>query len=216
MQEGFRRLARGAAYLIFALLCGAIALYAFRFLYGPYQLGNPLHARFALAGWSIPAHFFFAGLALLLAPLQVNAWLRGRWPRAHRVGGWLYAGCVLAGGAGALAMAPQAQGGFVTASAFTLLGIAWIGTTALGIGYAVAGDTARHRRWMWRSVALTASAVTLRLILGVGLGVLHAPFMPVYIVAAWGCWTINLALCEWLLWRHAARGTHSGSVPAAA
>lgn len=216
MRAGFRWLVRGAAYVVFALSCVAIAIYAFKFLYGPYRPGNPLHVRFALSGWSVPAHFFFAGAALLLAPLQVNAWLRGRWPRAHRVGGWLYAACVLVGGAGALAMAPQAQGGLVNAIAFTVLALLWIATTATGIGYAVAGDTARHRRWMWRSVALTASAVTLRLILGFGLGVLHAPFMPVYIVAAWGCWTINLALCELLLRRHAAGGMRSGSVPAAA
>jgi len=216
MQEGFRWLARGAAYVVFALSCAAIAVYALKFLYGPFQPRNPLHARFALSGWSVPAHFFFAGFALLLAPLQVNAWLRGRWPRVHRVGGWLYAGCVLVGGAGALALAPQAQGGLVNTVAFTLLALLWIAATAIGIGCAVAGDMARHRRWMWRSVALTASAVTLRLILGVGLGVLHAPFMPVYIVAAWGCWTINLALCELWLRRRAPGGTRSGSVPIAA
>ena len=216
MHGGLRWWVRGVAYVVFALSCAAVAVYAFKFLYGPVQPGNPLQVKFALSGWNVPAHFFFGGAALLLAPLQVNAWLRGRWPRVHRVGGWLYAGCVLVGGVGALTMAPQAQGGFVTASAFTLLALLWIATTAIGIGQAIAGDIARHRRWMWRSVALTASAVTLRLILGLGLGVLHAPFMPVYIVAAWGCWTINLALCELWLRRRSAGGRRSGSVPTAA
>lgn len=216
MHGGLRWWVRGVAYGVFALACVAVAIYAFKFLYGPYRPGNPLHVKFALSGWNVPSHFFFGGAALLLAPLQVNTWLRGRWPRVHRVGGWLYAGCVLVGGIGALTMAPQAQGGFVTASAFTLLALLWIATTAIGISHAIAGDIARHRRWMWRSVALTASAVTLRLILGLGLGVLHAPFLPVYIVAAWGCWTINLALCELWLRRRAAGGRRSGSVPTAA
>ena len=64
---------------------------------------------------------------------------------------------------------------------------------------ASAGDLAPHRRWMWRSIALTVSAVTLRLILGVGLGALHLPFPPVYLLAAWGSWTFNLTVCELLL-----------------
>ncbi|KAG0771652.1 hypothetical protein G6F21_014705 [Rhizopus arrhizus] len=72
-------------------------------------------------------------------------------------------------------------------------------TTSIGIGYALAGNLARHQQWMWRSIALTASAVTFRLILGIGLGVLHLPFPPVYLAAAWGCWVFNLALCELVL-----------------
>ena len=80
-----------------------------------------------------------------------------------------------------------------------LLALSWLSVTTIGIAHAVRGRHEAHRRWMWRSVALTASAVTLRITLGLGLGVLHLPFLSVYVFAAWSCWTINLALCELLL-----------------
>jgi uncharacterized membrane protein len=138
---------------------------------------------------------------LLLAPLQVWGGLRRRWPRLHRQVGWLYVAAVLIGGVSGLSLARNAQGGWITGSGFSLLAVTWLWMTALGVGYAIAGDYESHRRWMLRSVALTAAAITLRLMLFVGQGVLHLPFMTVYISAAWGCWTINLALCElWLRW----------------
>lgn len=195
---------RVLAGLIFAGLCVAVAVYAFGFLYGEYRPRNPFAVRFARSGLDVPAHFFGAGLALLLAPLQIYAALRRRWPQLHRTAGWLYAAAVLIGGLSGLSLARNAHGGWASGSGFALLAVTWLWVTALGIGYAIAGDYERHRRWMLRSVALTAAAITLRLMLALGQGVLHLPFVTVYIAAAWGCWTINLALCElWLRRRHA-------------
>ena len=192
---------RVLAGLAFAILCVGVAAYAFGYLYGEYQPRNPLAVRFARSGLDVPAHFFCAGLALLLAPLQIWGGLRRRWPRLHRIGGWLYAVAVLIGALAGLSLARNAHGGWASGSGFGLLAVTWLWMTALGIGYAIAGDYARHRRWMLRSVALTAAAITLRLMLVLGQGVLHLPFVTVYIAAAWGCWTINLALCElWLRW----------------
>ncbi|HEY0334079.1 MAG TPA: DUF2306 domain-containing protein [Stenotrophomonas sp.] len=218
MWHWFAKAVRWSAGAVFTLLCAAVATYAFTFLFDALkpQPGNPMHTQFALSGLDIPAHFFGGGLALLLAPLQMSEWIRRRIPRLHRLSGGLYAGGVLIAGLAGLSLARHAQGGAATGVGFGLLALAWLVTTGMGIGHALAGDLARHRRWMWRSIALTASAVTLRLILGVGLGVLHLPFPPVYLLAAWGCWTFNLAVCELLLrWsrqpvRMAATRTLSG------
>lgn len=205
MNSLLRRAARGLALLVLALLCLGVAVYAWRFLYGDVHPRNPFMLSFARAGLGVPAHFFFGGLALALAPLQLSQTLRRRWPRAHRLAGWLYALCILVGGIGALALAPRAQGGWPSATAFTLLGLIWIGVTAAGVAYAVAGDYARHRAWMCRSVALTTAAVTLRLMLGAGMAA-GLPFLSVYITAAWASWLLNLAICEVLL-RWPARRT---------
>ena len=58
------------------------------------------------------------------------------------------------------------------------------------------GDLARHRWWMQRSLALTFSAITLRIIM--------APLMAsgwtvaeTYDVTAWGAWVLNLIVLEW-------------------
>lgn len=204
MLQWFSKGLRWSAGLMFALLCAAVATYAFTFLSDALkpEPGNPLHARFAVSGMAVPAHFFGGGLALLLAPLQMSGWVRQRIPRLHRVSGGLYAAGVLIAGIAGLSLARHAQGGAATGVGFGLLGLAWLATTGIGIGHAVAGNQAQHRVWMWRSIALTASAITLRLILGIGLGVLHLPFPLVYLAAAWGCWSFNLAACELALrWR---------------
>lgn len=191
---------RWGAALTFGLSCVAVAVYAFTFFhYRDASMGNPFDARFVVSGWDVPGHLFGAGLALLLAPLQLLTGARRRWPRLHRLGGGLYAGGILIGGLSALSLATHAQGGWASGSGFVLLALAWMGVTAHGIRYAVIGDYERHRRWMCRSVALTASAVTLRLMLGVGAAAMHWPFLTVYITAAWACWTFNLAVCELLL-----------------
>jgi hypothetical protein len=66
----------------------------------------------------------------------------------------------------------------------------------VGIWAAMQGDYARHRWWMQRSLALTFSAVTLRVIM--------APLMAsgwtvaqTYDVTAWGSWLLNLGVLYW-------------------
>lgn len=201
MSHWFPKAVRWSTGLVFTLLCAAVAMYAFTFLFDALkpEAGNSLHAQFAISGLDVPAHFFGGGLALLLAPFQMSEWVRRRFPRLHRLSGGLYVGGVLIAGLAGLSLARHAQGGAATGVGFGLLALAWLVTTGIGLGHALAGDLARHRRWMWRSIALTASAVTLRLILGVGLGALHLPFPQVYLLAAWGSWTFNLAVCELLL-----------------
>ena len=180
MPHRFHPAARWSAGVLFTPLCAAVAAYAFTFLHGQPQAGNTHRIDLVcLAGF----------MRLLTAP---------QFP-SHRLGGGLYAGGVLIAGLGGLSLALHAEGGAPTRIAFALLALAWLVTTGIGIGHALAGHLAQHRQWMWRSIALTASAVTLRLILGIGLGVLHLPFPTIYLVAAWGCWLFNLAVCETVL-----------------
>ena len=188
-----------SAQALFSLACAATAAYAFAYLFLAFRSDDPFAARFAICGWDVPAHFFGAGMALLLVPLQLSAVVRRRWPALHRVGGLLSAAAILVGGISGLSLAQHAQGGWSSRLGFSVLSLLWIGITANGIRLAIAGELARHRRWMAYSIALTAGAVTLRLMLGLGAGALHLPFMTVYVTASWASWLINLALCAWLL-----------------
>ncbi|HEY6543678.1 MAG TPA: DUF2306 domain-containing protein [Dokdonella sp.] len=194
-----RSVLRWTAQTLFTLTSVLVAAYAFTYLYRSFRVGDPFAAQFALSGWDVPLHFFGAGLALLLAPLQVAAGVRRRLPALHRTAGWLYVAAILVGGTSGLSLAFNAQGGAASGVGFALLALLWLAITVRGVLFAVAGDIARHRRWMCRSVALTFAAVTLRVMLGVGGGVLGLPFMPVYITAAWASWLINLAMCELIL-----------------
>ncbi|MGJ4802747.1 DUF2306 domain-containing protein [Luteimonas sp. SDU82] len=199
---------------LFSLACLATAAYAFAYLYLTARGGDPFAARFAVSGLDVPAHFFGAGLALLLLPLQLSQGVRRRWPALHRLGGWLSAGAILIGGVSGLSLAQQAHGGWPSRAGFSLLSLLWLGVTANGIRLAIAGQIARHRRWMAYSMALTAGAVTLRVMLALGTGPLGWPFLPVYIGTAWASWLFNLAVCAWLLrLRAPAPPTASRAVP---
>jgi uncharacterized membrane protein YozB (DUF420 family) len=67
------------------------------------------------------------------------------------------------------------------------------------------GDRAAHRRWMYRSYALTFAGVTLRLYLPVAIFGPYG-FAAAYAVIAWLCWAPNLFVAEWLLGRRRKRG----------
>lgn len=183
------------AQVLFSLACLATAAYAFAYLYLRYRSGDPFAASFAASGWDVPAHFFGAGLALALVPLQLSGAVRRRWPALHRIGGLLSAAAILVGGVSGLSLAQDAQGGWPSRAGFSVLSLIWLGITANGVRLAIRGDFARHRTWMAYGIALTASAITLRVMLGVGAGILQLPFMTVYVTAAWASWLFNLAVC---------------------
>jgi hypothetical protein len=152
-------------------------------------------------GWDVPAHFFGAGLALALVPLQLSTGVRRRWPALHRIGGLLSVAAILVGGVSGLSLAQHAQGGWPSRMGFSLLALLWLGVTGNGLRLAILGQYARHRRWMAYSMALTAGAVSLRVMLAVGTGILQLPFMATYVSVAWASWLLNLALCAgWLWW----------------
>jgi hypothetical protein len=212
---------RRLLFLLFALACVAIALHAFHYLFQAINPHNPFHASFAAGGWAVPAHFFASGLALLVLPLQFAQALRSRWPALHRVAGWLYVLAVLIGGVSGLLLAPRAQGGWATGASFLLLGLLWLGSTAMALYYAMRRRFELHRRWMLRSAALTFAAPTLRLHLVLGLAVFGLEFPPAYLLAAWLCWTLNLLLVEAYLRQRSrpsarALDTGLGSRPAGA
>ncbi|MEW9625269.1 DUF2306 domain-containing protein [Rhodanobacter geophilus] len=214
MRDRSVRLLRCIAILTFTVLSIAVAAYAFAYLYREHSPYNRFAAQFAVSGLDVPAHFFGAGLALLLTPLQLGATVRRLAPRLHRLSGWLAASGILVAALAALSMARHTQGGAASGLALATLALAWLFCMGKGIRHIVAGDVAGHRRWMCRTAALSFTAVTLRLILALGTA-LHLPFLPVYVFATWACWPINLAVCEVLLRRRAIRQHPSPAASAA-
>jgi len=186
-------------YGIFAFLCIAIALVSTRVFFLPVDVVMPNMLGYVT---SMPiglwGHLIFAPLAMVLVPVQLSTRLRARWPRIHRVSGYVSGVAILVAGLSSLGLAVTFEGSDWARTGFALLGLMWIGFTAIGISYAIRGDYARHRAWMLRSIAMTGAAVTLRLIMPVlmanGWSVLET-----YDVTAWASWGINLAIVEcWL------------------
>jgi hypothetical protein len=83
----------------------------------------------------------------------------------HRLLGWIYCAAVALGWCASLRIAPHAQTGRIASAGFLALGAGWIVATGLAVRFILRGDAIRHRRWMIRSFALTAAAITLRIYL---------------------------------------------------
>lgn len=186
-------------FIAFALGSLLVAVASLRILLAPFELVMPDMAHFVSeAPWRLWGHILGGPLALALAPLQLWSGLQMRRPALHRWSGRLYALAVLVAGLAGLTLAPTSDASNFARLGFIVLAMLWIGTTWGGIALAMRGQMARHRRWMQWSLALTFSAVTLRVIM--------APLMATgwtvaetYDITAWGAWTLNLALLE--LWR---------------
>jgi uncharacterized membrane protein len=140
-------------------------------------------------------HASCAGVALLLGPFQLSERFRLRWRAAHRRVGWVYAAAVALGAIAAFPLALHAAFGPIAASGFFTLDVLWLLVTATALWFAVSRRFAQHRRWMLRSYALTAAAITLRILLP-GSVLLGLPIAPSYRAIAWLCWLMNLLLVE--------------------
>lgn len=186
--------------IIFTFFCVGVASYALHYMDMDLNIHNTIQMKLAQSGWPTPGHIIGGGLALLLVPLQLSTRLRQKAPGFHRVCGWLYALAVVISGVSGFALALNAEGGAIAGTGFATLSILWITFTGLGVYWAIKGDISRHRSWLQRSMALTTAAITLRLILGVGLAVFKLPYLPLYIFTAWGSWLINLFALE--AWRN--------------
>ena len=145
-------------------------------------------------------HIGAASVALLIGPWQFLSRPRAKGATLHRAMGRVYAAAVAVGGAAALVMAPGSNGGPVAVAAFVTLAALWWFTTGSAVAAILRGDRAAHRRWMYRSYALTFAGVTLRLYLPLAILGPYG-FSAPYAVIAWLAWVPNLMVAEWLLAR---------------
>lgn len=143
------------------------------------------------------AHVYTGMFVLVAGILQIPARIRHRFPAMHRWCGRVYAySIILITGPAGLVMGYYGNGGWISQSAFCLLAILWIFFTWMGVSAARSGDITPHKKWMYRSYALTLSAISLRLWKW-GLVLLFQPRpMDLYQVVSWLGWVGNLLIAE--------------------
>lgn len=194
---------RGAkvAWVLLAFLALENGLGAWRYLLPtvpfPAPLDNFLQHRYLLA-----LHALCGGIALVAGPLQLLPPFRERHWSWHRRMGWVYCLAVALGGVAALRLALQAQTGRVAGSGFFALAGLWLFSTAFAVRMILRGNFVAHRRWMIRSYALTAAAITLRIYLPISI-LFHWDYSVAYPAIAWLCWVPNALLAEIYLRRSA-------------
>jgi uncharacterized membrane protein len=139
-------------------------------------------------------------LALFTGPFQFVKSLRAAYPKIHRTLGKVYVAAILflAFPTG-LWMSLFANGGLGASLGFGLMSLLWFSATYKAYQYARKGDYKLHKIWMYRSFALTFSAITLRIwvpVLSYFFGM--DPDYTV-VITAWINWIPNLIVVEILL-----------------
>ena len=204
------------AFLAIGVAFAAIAPYA---TFNPDNFNNAT-SRFAdetplrLAGLYV--HAFGGGIALIIGPFQFLSKLRNRRPTLHRWMGRIYLVSVLLSGLAAFLIAPGMISGLVGEIGLLSLATLWLWTGWNAYRNIRAGKKEIHREWMMRNYALTFSAVTLRLWLGILIGTqipfletkyandFDALFVEVYRVVMWLAWVPNLIVAEMMVQRRRA------------
>ena len=92
-----------------------------------------------------------------------------------------------------------ANGGFFSKISFVILGIFWWFSTFKAYQLIRQKNYKAHQQWMWRSFALTLSAITLRLWKWIIVYFFHPNPMDVYEIVAWLGWIPNILLIELLI-----------------
>lgn len=92
-----------------------------------------------------------------------------------------------------------ANGGIYSKISFVILGCLWWFSTFKAYQLARQKKFREHKQWMWRSFALTLSAVTLRMWKVIIVYLFHPNPMDVYQIIAWLGWIPNLLLIEYLI-----------------
>ncbi len=99
-------------------------------------------------------------------------------------------------------MAFYANAGWAARSSFILLALLWIGFTAYAGYLAIRRRFALHGAFMFRSYALTLSAITLRSYTWlIECTTWQISPRDLYILTAWLSWIPNLIVAEWLIRR---------------
>lgn len=115
--------------------------------------------------WYLPAfyiHVFAALFALPAGCTQFSRRLLKKFPAVHRLNGRLYALSILFLGApSGFIIGLYANGGAWSRISFCLLAVLWAGFTAMALAKALKGQFKAHKAFMYRSFALTLSAITL-------------------------------------------------------
>lgn len=92
-----------------------------------------------------------------------------------------------------------ANGGLFSKVSFVILGFLWWFSTYKAYQLARQKKFKEHKQWMWRSFALTLSAITLRMWKVIIVYLFHPNPMDVYHVIAWLGWVPNILLIEYLI-----------------
>jgi hypothetical protein len=142
----------------------------------PAPASNPVAAQFGALD-DLFAHYpvltlihIVPGLLFMIqGPFQFNSTIRARYPRWHRVNGYIFLICSLVIGISALVMSlgMPAIGGVNQAAATTVFGTFFLFALGKAFWHIRRREIALHREWMIRGFAVGLAVATIRPIVGI-------------------------------------------------
>lgn len=151
-------------------------------------------------------HVFFGGIAIATGWTNfVHSWRLAR-PALHRWTGRIYALSIFISAPAGFSVAAHATGGAVSTSGFSGLSLLWLSSTVWAVA-AIRGRPRQlmaHRKAMILSYALTLSAITQRIVLGIVIAATRGDFALAMQISSWLCWLPHL-VPVYLLWRRIDR-----------
>lgn len=150
--------------------------------------------------YSFYIHILFSIFALAAGLTQFSNYILKKLKKLHRWMGIIYVvDVLLLAGPTGLIMGFYANGNMYAKISFMLLAALWIIFTAMAYKTAIDKNFVQHRNWMYRSYALTLSAITLRLFAMFLPKWFHMEAFSEYTIIAWLSWTINLVVAEGII-----------------
>ncbi len=146
-------------------------------------------------------HVLFGSIALLVGPWQFFKRLRNKQMRLHRLLGKIYVISCLTASVAGFCIAFFATGGTIGKVGFAVAGILWFLPTIMAYRKVMDRDIPAHEKWMIASFAMTFAAVTLRVWLGVLIGVFGLSYIQAYETVAWLSWVPNLLVALLIIQR---------------
>lgn len=147
-------------------------------------------------------HVFTSMFALVAGFTQFSGFILKKHKKIHRTIGKIYVFVILfLTGPSGFIMALYANGGITSRLAFLILDILWIAFTFKAFQMALKKNLKKHKKFMYRSYALTLSAVTLRAWKYILVFLFQPAPMDVYKIVAWLGFVPNLLLVEYLIYK---------------
>lgn len=151
-------------------------------------------------------HVYTSIFVLILGLFQISNWFRKKFTKWHKLMGKFYIGLILlAASPSGLLIGYYANGGWISQIGFMLLALFWFYFTFQAYLFTRKRDFVRHRKFMYRSFALTLSAITLRLLKVGVVEIWGLPPMDITRIIAWAGWLVNLILVEILFFIEKSR-----------
>jgi len=143
------------------------------------------------------SHVYTSFFVLISGIVQFSKSVRNRFRTFHRFIGKLYILLIIfVASPSGLIMALHANGGILSKLSFSIQALLWFWFTYRAYIFAKNKDWVKHRKFMFRSYALTLSAISLRLFKWIIVSTITLPPMDTYKIVSWLGWIVNLAIVE--------------------